>query len=67
MPTYKPEDIVENIKCIIRGQETTPMHPWFRGFTGEIAPKGKDKYQVHCPPRHITTHITTLSSSPYTH
>lgn len=37
---------MENIKCIIRGEETKPMHPWFRGFTGETVFKGKDKYAV---------------------
>ncbi|KAH9522727.1 hypothetical protein DERF_006290 [Dermatophagoides farinae] len=30
------DEIVENIRRLIRGKELLPMKPWFKGFTGTI-------------------------------
>jgi len=46
VPTYNPIDIVANIKHLIAGEEPTAMMPWFRGFTGEVLEKSKDKFVV---------------------
>src|ERR1051325_2329165 len=46
IPNYNPRDIVENLKLIMDGKEPVHMHPWYRGFQGEIEDIGKDKYKV---------------------
>ena len=40
VPNYKPREIMANIRRLIRGEEPEEMHPWYRGFTGTIEPKG---------------------------
>lgn len=45
IPNYNPEDIVANLKRMMDGEEPEPMHPWFRGFTGEVTPLGPDRYK----------------------
>ena len=30
----------------MNGEELEPIHPWWRGFTGEIKPTAKNKYDV---------------------
>lgn len=32
IPNYNPRDIVANIRRLLNGQPTVPMHPWYRGF-----------------------------------
>jgi len=46
IPNYNPRDIVNNLKLIIDGKEPVPIHPWYRGFRGDIEQTGKDKYKV---------------------
>jgi DNA topoisomerase-2 len=36
VPPFNPEDIKENIKKILGGEEVVPMKPWFRGFKGKV-------------------------------
>jgi DNA topoisomerase-2 len=36
VPPFKPDDIKENIKRILSGDEIVPMRPWFRGFKGVV-------------------------------
>ena len=43
IPSFKPADIVKNLRLLIDGDEPEPMTPWFKGFKGEIEKKG-DKY-----------------------
>ncbi|KAL4737217.1 DNA topoisomerase [Aspergillus similis] len=45
IPNYNPEDIVDNLKRMIRGEEIKPMQPWFKGFKGEVTQLGPDKYK----------------------
>ena len=43
VPTYNPRDLIENLRRKIRGEMTEEMHPWYRGFHGDIRPKdGRD-------------------------
>lgn len=35
-PPFKPDDIKDNIKRILSGDEIVPMRPWFRGFKGVV-------------------------------
>ncbi|KAL4914983.1 DNA topoisomerase [Aspergillus aurantiobrunneus] len=45
IPNYNPEDIVDNLKRMINGEEIKPMQPWFKGFKGEITQMGPDKFK----------------------
>lgn len=43
IPTYNPREIINNLRLMIAGEQPVEMHPWFRGFKGEIQAKtGKD-------------------------
>lgn len=44
IPNYSPEDIVENLKRRMDGQEWKPMQPWFRGFKGDVKVVAPDRY-----------------------
>ncbi|KAJ5190194.1 DNA topoisomerase II eukaryotic-type [Penicillium cinerascens] len=45
IPNYNPEDVVSNIKRLMKGEPVVPMEPWFRGFTGEVVALGGDRYK----------------------
>ncbi|KAJ5272937.1 DNA topoisomerase II eukaryotic-type [Penicillium angulare] len=45
IPNYNPEDIVNNLRALMKGEETKPMEPWFRGFTGEIVAAPGDRFR----------------------
>ncbi|PLB50056.1 type II DNA topoisomerase [Aspergillus steynii IBT 23096] len=45
IPNYNPEDIVENLRRMMDGEEIKPMQPWFRGFNGEVTDVGGDRYK----------------------
>ena len=36
VPPFNPDDIKENIKRFLSGEEAVPMKPWFRGFKGKV-------------------------------
>ncbi|RIA90380.1 DNA gyrase/topoisomerase IV, subunit A-domain-containing protein, partial [Glomus cerebriforme] len=36
IPNYNPRDIVNNLKRLINDEEPIHMHPWYRGFQGDI-------------------------------
>jgi DNA topoisomerase-2 len=36
VPPFNPDDIKENIKRMLSGEEVVPMKPWFRGFKGKV-------------------------------
>jgi len=41
VPNYNPLDIIEVLRLLLNGEESIPeIHPWYRGFTGEIEAKG---------------------------
>lgn len=46
IPPYNPEDIVDNIRRLMRGEEQVDMVPWFKGWTGKISQVGQNKYRV---------------------
>lgn len=45
IPNYNPEDVVENLRRMLEGEEIKPMTPWFRGFHGQVTPLGADRYK----------------------
>jgi DNA topoisomerase II len=50
VPTFNPREIASNIKRLIHGEVMEPMHPWFRGFKGNVdlnvSKKGEISYTV---------------------
>ncbi|KAJ3751113.1 DNA topoisomerase II [Lentinula detonsa] len=46
VPSFNPVDIVANIHRLMNDEELVPMHPWWRGFKGEIKQTSKNKYDV---------------------
>lgn len=45
VPNYNPEDIVANLRRMMKGEPIQEMQPWFRGFTGEVVANGQDRYK----------------------
>ncbi|KAJ7139482.1 DNA topoisomerase II [Mycena epipterygia] len=46
IPCFNPEDIVANLRRLMAEEELVPMHPWWRGYRGEIKATAKNKYDV---------------------
>jgi DNA topoisomerase-2 len=42
VPCYNPEDIIECIKHVIRGEDCDEIHPWYPNFKGTIEKKQID-------------------------
>ncbi|RKP07961.1 DNA topoisomerase, partial [Thamnocephalis sphaerospora] len=45
VPNYNPQEIVENIRRLMRGEDPMPMHPWYQGFNGTLE-WADDRYKV---------------------
>ena len=45
IPNYHPEEIVDNLRFLMKGEAMKPMTPWFRDFKGKITPMGQDRYK----------------------
>ncbi|KAL0945575.1 hypothetical protein HGRIS_014735 [Hohenbuehelia grisea] len=63
IPCYNPDDIVANIRRLMKGEEVVPMLPWWRGFKGEVKAVAKQKYDVTGIARKVndtTVEITEL-------
>ena len=45
IPNYNPEDIVDNLKRLMKGEEMKPMTPWFRDFKGTVTQMAPDRYK----------------------
>jgi DNA topoisomerase-2 len=43
---YNPHDIIANLKRSLHGEEMVEMHPWYRGYKGEIKQNDKGGYDV---------------------
>ena len=48
IPSYNPVDIVQNIRCLMKGEGKIPILPWRRGFKGTTCIKktGVGKYEI---------------------
>ncbi|PVU94194.1 hypothetical protein BB561_002739 [Smittium simulii] len=46
IPNYNPEQIVDNLRKLMNGEEPVPMLPWYRGFNGEIELVSPNRYRV---------------------
>lgn len=47
IPNYNPEDIVENLRHMMKGEEMKPMTPWFRDFKGSVTQVAPDRYKFN--------------------
>jgi DNA topoisomerase-2 len=45
IPNYNPEDVVANLRRMIKGEELQPMNPWWRNWEGEMQPIGDNKFR----------------------
>ncbi|RMD41499.1 hypothetical protein DV735_g3616, partial [Chaetothyriales sp. CBS 134920] len=45
IPNYNPEEIVENLKRRMAGEDWLPMKPWFRDFKGAVTEIGPDRFK----------------------
>lgn len=45
IPNYNPEDIVDNLRSMMKGEEIKPMIPWFRDFKGTVTQIAPDRYK----------------------
>ncbi|RMZ90974.1 hypothetical protein DV736_g1814, partial [Chaetothyriales sp. CBS 134916] len=45
IPNYNPEEIVNNLKRRMAGEDWLPMKPWFRGFKGAVTEIGPDRFK----------------------
>lgn len=46
IPCYNPRDVVENLRRIMQGEPYKHMHPWFKGFQGELEELPGGKYNM---------------------
>ncbi|TGZ83657.1 DNA topoisomerase II [Ascodesmis nigricans] len=63
IPSYNPEDIVANIRRLLKGEEVEPMSPWFRGWTGQMERLSEHKFKFTGTIRQIdalTVEVTEL-------
>ena len=45
IPNFNPTDIIQNLRRKIKGEDMIPMHPWYRGFYGEIKQVGTNNHK----------------------
>lgn len=67
VPSYRPTDVISNIKRILDGFEPDEMVPWYRNFSGTIVKTGNNTYAVHGKAmiiqqtaRHVVVEVTEL-------
>ncbi|KAG9295754.1 hypothetical protein G9A89_008982 [Geosiphon pyriformis] len=46
IPNYNPRDMIQNIRRLMTGREVEKMHPWYRGFKGDIESIDEERYKI---------------------
>lgn len=46
VPNYHPLEIAQNLFRLMNDEPVVTMHPWYRGFNGEIEQIAGDKYRI---------------------
>ncbi|KAL2869738.1 DNA topoisomerase 2 [Aspergillus lucknowensis] len=64
IPNYNPEDIVDNLRRMMDGEEPKPMQPWFRGFKGEVTQIGPDRYKFSGIVKHLSDKEIEITELP---
>lgn len=47
IPCFNPRELVESLKCKLKGEEFKDIDPWFKGFSGEIIKNPKGGYIIN--------------------
>lgn len=47
IPPFNPLDIVENLKRLMRNEDTEEMHPWFKGWGGTLEKIDAQRYRMY--------------------
>jgi len=47
IPQFNPKDIITNIKNKLTKKSYMKMHPWYKGFEGEVRPKDDNSYEIY--------------------
>lgn len=45
VPSYDARDVIDNLRCLLRGHSLRDMTPAYRGFTGSVEPNGKGGFE----------------------
>jgi DNA topoisomerase-2 len=57
-PQYNPEDIINNLFCLIENKEMKDIIPWYKGFKGKIIKESYSKFI--CKGNYVITNKMTL-------
>lgn len=63
IPSYNPEDIVANLRRLMKGEEMVPMSPWYRGWGGQMERVSEHRFKFSGTIRQVdatTVEITEL-------
>ena len=47
IPQFNPKDIINNIKNKLEKKPYVKMHPWYKGFEGEVKNKDDNSYEIY--------------------
>lgn len=61
IPSFNPEDLVENIRRMMTGDALKPLVPWYRGWTGTIERVPGSEHQFRVSGRIEIINDTTLA------
>ena len=76
VPNYNPREIVANLRRLMADEPQQPMHPWYRGYTGQVhtrrhqhatsTPPARHAHATRTPPAHPGPTVTacTRASGP---
>lgn len=64
IPNHDPEEIVDNLKRRLNGEEFKEMTPWYRGFKGKTTKIGEDKYKFSGLANQINDHEVEITELP---
>ena len=64
MPNYNPRDIVANLRRLMAEEPQQPMHPWYRGYTGQVVPTERGSYQSYGTLSELDTPNPTPNPNP---
>jgi DNA topoisomerase II len=65
IPNYNPQDIIDNLRRLLNGEEMKPMMPWYRGFIGPIEETDKPgRYKVSGIIKQLENNVVEITELP---
>lgn len=46
IPQHDPREVVTNVRHLMNGRESQPMHPWYKGYTGTITENPEERKHI---------------------